>query len=149
MPKHLSFKVLNSTGHIYRYGLEVIYRERHLPTALSIFFCAIKYKKVEGLGLVVDSNRTFCYDFDYNNGVLKYVSHHNGDFTKPGFRWADTRIVQFEYDKITNDHHRQAEKTAKRVYDYLQQEKIKTTDRNWQEKHEPFLSPLELIVKKS
>lgn len=148
MPKHLFFKVLNSNGHVYRYGLEVIYRERHLPTTLSIFFCTVKYKKVEGKGLVIDSNKTYCYDFDYNLGKLNYVSHHDGDFTKPGFRWADTRIAQFEYDKITNDHRNQAEKTAKRVYDHLQEEKRKSIDRYWQEKHQPFLSPLEVIIKK-
>src|SRR3989344_6014979 len=125
MPKNLFFNVLPSNGHVYRYRLEVLYRERHLPAVLSIFFCTVKYTKVEGKGLVMGLNRTNCYDFDYNLGKLQYVSHHNGDFTKPGFRWADTRIAQFEHDKIRDEHRAQARKTAQRVYDYFQEEKLK------------------------
>lgn len=146
MPKNLFFQVLNPNGHRYRYKLEVIYQERHLPTTLSIFFCSVKYKKIEGKGFVLDSQHTSCYGFDYKSGDLDYVSHHNGDFTKSGFSWADSRIAQFEYDKVGDEHRRQAEKTAKRVYDYLQEEKEKTADRHWQEKHESFLSPLEIIL---
>src|SRR3989344_2148713 len=148
MPKHLFFRVLPPNGHVYRYGLEVIYRERHLPTTLSIFFCTVKYTKVEGKGFVMDSHRTNCYDFDYNSGKLDYVSYHNGDFTKPGFRWADTRIAQLEYDQIKDEHRVQAQKTAQRVYDFLQEEKMKSNDQHWQEEHEPFLSPLEIILAK-
>ncbi len=146
MPKNLFFQVLSSNGLRYKYGLEVIYRESHLPTTLSIFFCSVKYTKVEGKGFVVDSSRTNCYDFDYKSGNLNYVSYHNGDFRKPNFSWSDTRIAQFEYDTITKEHRSQAGKTAQRVYDHLQKEKEETSDGDWQKKHNPFLSPLEKII---
>lgn len=142
----MSFKMKSENGHIYKYGLEIIYLERHLPTSLTIFFCSVKYKKVEGKGFVPDSRRTSSYSFDYVVGNLKYASYHNGDFTKPGFSWLDTRVAQFEYDTIRDEHRSQAQKTAKRVYDYFQEEKLKSSDQHWQEKHEPFLSPLETIL---
>ena len=146
MPKNLFFQVLNPTGQRYRYGLEVIYQERHLPTLLSIFFCSVSYKKVEGKGFVVDSQKTSSFNFDYNSGNLRYVSYHKGDFTKSGFSWADTRTAYFEYDTITDLHRTHAKKTAQKAYSYLQEQKIMTNDRHWQEKHEPFLSPLEVIL---
>ena len=147
MPKTLSFKTL-SKDFIYRCGLEVIYKERHLPTTLAVFFCSVEYQKVEGKGFVISSKKTCCYNFDYNSGNLTYASYHDGDFTKPGFGWADTRTEQFEHDKIGEEHREHAKKVAEWVYEQLKQEKAKSTDKNWQEKREPFLSPLEIITKK-
>ncbi|GEM_PF-5173488 len=148
MPKHLFFQLLSSEGHRYRYGLEVIYRERHLPTNLSIFFCSVKYKKIEGKGWMVDSNKTYCYVFDYKSGNLNYISQHQGDFTKSSFRWADSRITEFEHTTIAPEHAKQAKNTAQRVYNYLQEEGQKTDDPDWEKKHRHFLSPLEGIVNK-
>jgi hypothetical protein len=148
MPKNLSFDFLSSTGHRYRYGLEILYRERHLPTLLSIFFCSIKHKKVEGKGWVVDNHKTYCYDFDCRSGSLQYVSQHEGDFTKPGFRWSDSRIAQFEQDALTKEHYRAAQNTAQRAYGRLEELKEKADDPKWDEEHEPFMSLLEKIVDK-
>lgn len=148
MPKELSFDFLSTTGHRYRYGLEILYRERHLPTTFSIFFCSIKHKKVERKGWVVDTHKTYCYEFDCNSGKLRYVSHHEGDFTKAGFRWADTRINHFERENITMEHYRAAQNTVQRVYGRLEELKEKADDPKWGEEHQPFMSLLEKIIDK-
>ena len=145
MPKYLFFQVLSSSGHSYKYQLEVIYRESNIPTTLSIFFCSIKYKKIEGKGIVVDSKSTSSYNFGYNSGELNYVSLHGGDFTSPGFRWLDD-MVAFEHDAITDDHRAKAIKTAQRAYDHLLEQEKLSDDQKWWEKHKPFLSSLEIIV---
>ena len=148
MPKRLFFQYLSQEGHRYKYGLEVIYRERHIPTILAIFFCSVKYKKVEGKGFVLDSHKTSCYNFNYHSGDLQYVSFHNGDFRMSSFGWADTRIAQFEYDAVTKEHRTQAKKTAQRVHDHLQEQYQNSSDPDWQTEHQPFLSPLEKIILK-
>ncbi|MDP3699103.1 MAG: hypothetical protein Q8R47_05960 [Nanoarchaeota archaeon] len=145
MPKNLSFSMLSSSGHKYKYRLEVIYKERHTPTTLSIFFCSVKYKKIEGKGFVADSKNTSSYSFDHNSGNLNYVSLHGGDFTSPGFRWLDDRVA-FEHHAITDDHRAKAIKTAQRAYDHLLEQQKLSDDQEWREKYKPFLSPLEKIL---
>ncbi|MEK6809860.1 MAG: hypothetical protein AABY40_04240 [Nanoarchaeota archaeon] len=146
MSKHLSFRIIPSLDQIHRYYLEILYRERHLPTILSIFFCKDIYEKYEGKGFKLASSRTTCYNFDYNSGELEYVSYHDGDFTMPGFRWLDTRIAQFEYDKLMKDHRAKARKRVQIVYEHLLEDKAESKDPYWQEKHELFLSSLETIL---
>jgi|SRR3989344_3863739 len=134
------------SSFLVRKGIDTGMGWRHLPTILSIFFCSVRYKKIEGKGWMIDSNKTSCYVFDYKSGNLNYLSQHSGDFTKSGFSWADSRIAEFEDDKLTPEHLKQAKNTAQRVYNYLQEENQKTSDQNWEKEHQHFLSPLERIL---
>ncbi|MEK6900427.1 MAG: hypothetical protein AABX05_04860 [Nanoarchaeota archaeon] len=148
MPAKLSFKTKPENGLVYKFLLEVIYQERHIPRQLSIFLCSKKYARKGDEGWVLKGMDTSAYNFDYASGELKYISLHNGDFTTSGFSWSDSRHRQFDHDKIPAAQYDKAIKAAKQVKEYLEEQKRDNGDYRWLEKHKPFLSALEKIVNK-
>ena len=92
------------------------------------------------------SLKTFAYCFEYRTGNLHYHSSHLGDFTKPDFRWSETRKQEFQREEITPNHRMYARNAARSVYMEVKYEKENALTLKEKEKYSRFLSPLEKIL---
>ncbi|MEK6939531.1 MAG: hypothetical protein AABX31_02280 [Nanoarchaeota archaeon] len=144
MPETLDLQIPNKEGSrkaLYR--LELL-RGDITPTQLSIYHLRIEEKKTKAA--MVRQVKTYGFCFECGTGKLTYVSIHKGDFTKPSFRWFDTRDEQFEEEQIPGVVYLQAIKYAELAYAFLQDEEEKASTYKEKERYGRFLSPLETIL---
>ncbi|HLC77561.1 MAG TPA: hypothetical protein VJH92_00360 [Candidatus Nanoarchaeia archaeon] len=143
MPDIFDLYIPNKDGKKSLYRLELL-GDGIGSTILSLYHRRIEERKAKSGK--VRQVRTYGFCFECETGKLTYASVHTGDFTKPHFRWLDSREEQFEAEKIPGVCYIQAVRYVERVCAFLDDEKEKASTYKERDRCELFLSPLEKIL---
>lgn len=152
-------EIPDNKGRNFIYHLEMIYHRISQPTHFSIFHREIDYKKFKPEHLTdnsivhqwgdklytVEDMWSNAYNFD-SLGRLAYVSLHDGDFTAPGFRWADESRAEYQQD-IPAGVQKKAYSAAGLVLSFLKAQREGVENKTKQQRYDLFVSPLERVIK--
>lgn len=145
MPELFDLHIPNKEGRKALFRLELLIRGIG-PSQISIYHRRVEKDKSQKDKFMV---KTYAFCFAYGSGKLTYASSHKGDFTKPNFRWSDSRDKEFEGDDIPGDSYLQALGYVRKICGYLREEKEKVSTYKERDKCERFLSPLERMLDQS
>ncbi|MEK6905380.1 MAG: hypothetical protein AABX24_03175 [Nanoarchaeota archaeon] len=142
MPEILDINIPNKGDKTSPYRLELLVGGVKM---LSLYHCRTE-DRMNKWG-VVRKVKTYGFCFECGTGKLNYASIHAGDFTKPDFRWLDTRKKEYEEDNIPGECYLQGVKYAERVFNFLKDKKENASSYKEKDRFDLFLSPLEKILK--